>query len=298
MSVDLYRQFQLNVQKEKLLTGKDKVVIGISGGVDSMILANLMVRYFQHPEKQIFLAHVNYHLRDNSDDESHLIEEFAKKHNIIAELIDWNKPQNSNSIERQARDFRYNFYEQVATKYGAKKIVLAHHANDQAETILLKLIRGGDWTQFAGMSFIRPTENGSEIIRPLLNISKTNIINYAQLNQIEWVEDQTNFDPDYTARNTIRNLILPEMEKLNNKAVEHISDFGQFITNLESEMLPEMLRRWIKNQIPSQPLKEQQLEDFANLIQNSKKPYGKIELENGVFLKKEKNDIKIHKIKT
>jgi tRNA(Ile)-lysidine synthase len=291
--IDLFRQTQLNIQNHKLFSGTDKIVIGISGGVDSITLADLLVRYFSHPSEHIILAHVDYHFREDSYIEKIVIDEFAKQNNIKVIHIDY--PNDDLKTELAAREFRYNFYKNVANDFQATKIALAHNADEQAETILLKLIRGGDWSQLVGIDWNRPFENDLEIVRPLLNISKKQIYEYVENRQLKWTEDFTNNDPEYAARNLIRNEVLPKLKTINSKASENITDFALRIDNLETNLLPEMLRKWIKKQIPGVPIKESQLEDFSKLIENEKQPYGQIEIADNYLLKKDNKEMKISK---
>lgn len=295
---DLLRQIQLNIQSQKLFSGSDKVVIGISGGVDSITLADLLVRYFKNPSNNIVLAHVDYKQRgeDISKEENDLIAKFAQKNNLAFEITEY-VDSDVSGFENKAREFRYQFFKDVASKYNSKKIILAHHADDQTETILLKLARGGDWTTFSGMSFERNFDD-LKIIRPLLNVSKKQIIDYAKINNLNWVEDASNFDPDYAARNLIRNEIIPKLQMINQNASINISEFGSFISDLENNKLPELLRIWIKEKAPELPIKNSQLQDFAALLENQKEPYGSIDLQDGYILEKSKDEINLKTPKT
>ncbi|MDR0898773.1 MAG: tRNA lysidine(34) synthetase TilS [Lactobacillaceae bacterium] len=286
---DLYRTFQLNVQKHHLFEGNDQVILGISGGVDSITLANLLVRYFENPKQHIVLAHVDFHLREDSNNETQVVKDFALHNNLVLETTDWSKVS-ENGIENAARVFRYDFYKKVAEKYQTKKIVLAHHANDQAETILLKLARGGDWRQFKGMSFTRDMGHLT-IVRPLLTVSKNEILEYAKENNLNWYDDYTNFDPEYTARNLIRNQVLPELTSINENAVENIANFGGWLSDLENNQLPEMLRIWLTETAPDLPIKESQLQDFSHLLENPKKPHGSLNLSDKKTLVKNNGSI-------
>ncbi|QAS69761.1 tRNA lysidine(34) synthetase TilS [Oenococcus sicerae] len=294
----LYRQFQLNIQGKKLFSSDENILLAISGGVDSTVLADLLYRYEKGATKHLFLAHVDHQLRPDSAEETKLIDRQFASLGLQVFHTKWPlADQPVSGIENAARQFRYDFYQQVADKIAAKKIILAQHANDQAETVLLKIIRGGDWETVSSMAWSRPLAQDSaiQIIRPLLNIKKTDIYDYARARKLHWIEDPTNQDPDYTSRNQIRQIVLPALEKINPRAVENISAFADQMRDLQDDQLLEMLKIWIHRSAGLIPIKRSQLKEFELLLDNEKQAHGRINLANGFSLIKEKKEIKIIK---
>ena len=160
------------IQKQlQLYHWEATVIVAVSGGVDSVVLLHTLRQ--QLPDAKLIVAHVNYHLREESDADEKFVHHLADKYHAIFEQTAWlNVPDIA--VEKQARDFRYQFFEQLASKYHTTTVVVAHHADDQAETVLLKLIRGGQLMQLAGMS-----QQNRRIVRPFLCITKQELVSYA-----------------------------------------------------------------------------------------------------------------------
>ncbi|MDN6968464.1 tRNA lysidine(34) synthetase TilS [Oenococcus sp. UCMA 17063] len=294
----LYRQFQLNVQAHKLFSGKQKLLLAISGGVDSTVLADLLFKYENNPQSHLFLVHIDHQLRRDSADETELIDSQFADRGLRVFHKKWPFEEHPVSgIENAARKFRYDFYKQIAFKVGAEKILLAQHADDQAETTLLKIIRGGDWQTVSAMSWSRTLETDSpiEVVRPLLNVEKAEIYDYAKKNHLKWIEDSTNRDPDYTSRNQIRNVVLPALKQINPNSAKNITAFAEQIREVNENQLIEMLKIWLHDSIGFLPIKRSQLEQFEKLLKNKKEPHGKINLTDGFSLIKDKDEIKIKK---
>ncbi len=291
---NLKRQFELNVQSKNLFSGANKVVVAISGGVDSTTLAELTLNYFENPQEHVYLAHVDHQLRKGSYKEKEIINKQFKPRGIRIFHIIWEKKFHPKSgLEGAARDFRYKFYKSVCEKIGASRVLLAQHANDQAETVLLKIIRGEDWSAISSIPWSRKISNNSNIkvVRPLLNIPKKRFYVYAKMNHLKWIEDSTNKDINYTSRNKIRKIVLPCLKKINNNAVSNIAGFARQINDLKNDQLIEMLKIWINHLDSSFPIKRSQLEQFKKLLNNKKKPYGEIRLAKKHFLVKKKDEV-------
>ncbi|SYW01195.1 tRNA(Ile)-lysidine synthase [Oenococcus oeni] len=294
----LYRQFQLNVQSHKLFSGRQKLLLAISGGVDSTVLADLLFKYESNPRSHLFLAHIDHQLRADSANETKLIDDQFANRGLCVFHEKWPLEKHPHSgIEDAARKFRYDFYKRMALKVGARKIILAQHADDQAETTLLKIIRGADWQTVSAMEWSRPLEKDSpiEVVRPLLNVEKSEIYDYAEKNHLKWIEDSTNKDPDYTSRNQIRNVVLPALKQINPNSARNIASFAEQIREVNENQLIEMLKIWLHDSIGFLPIKRSQLEQFERLLKNEKEPHGKIDLTDGFSLVKNKDEIKIKK---
>jgi len=201
--------FNKQNEKQSLFIKSDILLLGISGGLDSMVLAHLL----QTCGYNFHLAHVNFGLRGaESEDDENFVHEYALQHNIPFHLkkIDTDSFNNSISgIQQTARELRYRWFDELAQEIGASYILLAHHQDDQAETILHQFLRGGMLSALRGM--LIKNENR---VRPLLHFSKQEIESYAKENAIQWRADSSNQSNKYT-RNFIRNEVIPSINKIN-----------------------------------------------------------------------------------
>ncbi len=281
------------------------VIVAVSGGVDSVVLLHALA---QMPIR-IVVAHVNYHLRSESNEDASFVAKLAQKMNVIFEQRDWQTIPD-HAVEKEARIFRYDFFNTLAKQYQTDTIVVAHHANDQAETVLLKMIRGGQLRQMSGMM-----AKTNHIIRPFLALTKQELVAYANRNQLKWREDSTNSDPNYTPRNLLRNDVLPKLTTINAQAVRHINDMAQQIQNQERlideqaaiyaqnivswHTIPQAwqaptLKYWLQShQIFN--IKENQIMEALQLLNNDSKPNGSIALNQGVQLVKSYDQLGLQK---
>ena len=190
------------------------VIAAISGGPDSMYLLESLQGF----NFKIVVAHVHHNLREDSDFEAEKVEEYCKKNNLIFEYKKIEKYPGGKFSEEAARKIRYNFFDSLIKKYNSNILFTAHHGDDQIETILMRLTRGSSLKGYAGIEFIS-NDRGYKIVRPLINITKNDIISYLDKNNIWYAIDKSNVDLKYT-RNRYRNKILPELKK-ENKNIHH-----------------------------------------------------------------------------
>lgn len=214
----------------QLLTRKDSVLVGLSGGADSVCLLHFL--QYLAKEKHFALAalHVNHGLRGQAADQD---EQFCA--DLCAQLdIDFfskhvdalkTAQQYDLSPEHGARKARYRAYQTVAKKWGATKLALGHHLDDQAETVLLNLLRGTNPKGLAGIPLRRPLCAGVEIVRPLLCITRGEVARYIAQNKLSYVTDQTNFDDTYR-RNWVRHTLLPLLEEKQPQIRQHLAQFA------------------------------------------------------------------------
>ena len=193
-------QFQAYINRYHLIAEGEKIILALSGGIDSMVLADLLLK----TKVEFVAAHCNFHLRgEESDGDERFVREFAEKNGIqcIVKHFETEKyaTEQGVSIEMAARDLRYAWFEQLRQQLGYDKIAVAHHADDQAETFFINLLRGAGLNGLKGMK----PQNGA-VIRPLLGASREQICQYAAENHIVWSEDHTNAESVYL-RNRIRN---------------------------------------------------------------------------------------------
>lgn len=211
--------------EDKFVKKEDRIAVGVSGGADSMLLLWGLIDKQKQIGFHFEVINVNHHLRGkDSDNDSKFVEEFCKKRKIDYKIIDVDvkklKKDQKLTIEESARLARYDAFKDVMKKDKLNKLFLAHHKNDQAETILMHIFRG------AGISGAVGIKNTETVIRPLLNLTKQEILNLAKEHGIDFVQDESNSDNDYS-RNYIRNVIIPQIESVYPKAVENIALFGK-----------------------------------------------------------------------
>ena len=188
------------------------LIVGVSGGPDSMCLLNLLLELKEERRYNIVVAHINHGLREESDEEYEYVKKFSFDHNLLFEGIKLGE-FDTNSIENEAREKRYSFYEDILKKHKSKYLLLAHHGDDLVETILMRLTRGSTLDGYSGFNKISKRDNYS-IIRPLVFYTKEEIMEYLEEKHIEYRIDKTNFDKKYT-RNRYRLDILPVLKKEN-----------------------------------------------------------------------------------
>lgn len=204
----MYEQFQKYVDQHKLFNHDQKIMLTISGGIDSMVMADLFIK----ASVEVAFAHCNFGLRDKeSDADEAFVKQFAAKHQtpIYIKKMDTRAyaAEHQLSIQMAARELRYNWFEKLVQDYDYKLYATAHHFDDQMETFFINLLRG---TGISGMSGI-PIKNGN-CIRPLLFASRNMIADYAEKQGIAYREDSSNSSNNYL-RNRIRHWVLPTIEK-------------------------------------------------------------------------------------
>lgn len=201
-------------------TSGKRYLLAVSGGMDSMCLAELFLRSRHHPD--FSLAHVNFSLRgEESDEDEQLVRNWAESRGITFHHTRFDTTayarQHSLSIEMAARELRYRWFETLLTDFHYDFLAVAHNRNDSVETLFLNLLRG---TGINGITGIRKI-NG-KTIRPLLDLTRKDISEYAVGHSIPYRDDHTNFENDYS-RNKIRNLVFPVLETINPSFLDTIA---------------------------------------------------------------------------
>lgn len=194
---------------ERFFQPKKKVIVAVSGGPDSMCLLHNLLKLQKKLGLVLIIAHVNYKLRGkDSEADQKLVENFAKQHNLtckVKEVKDFSL--NTPSLEAKLRKIRYDFFEEVRKEQNIDKIVLAHNQDDQIETILMRILRGTGLRGLRGM-----LKERNRIVRPLLDVSRKEVLDYCKENKVEFRVDQSNYDKRFF-RNQVRHQILPFLEK-------------------------------------------------------------------------------------
>lgn len=309
---------------KKILKDGDAIVVGVSGGPDSMCLLSFLDVSVIGISLKIIVAHVNHNVRDTANKDEEFVRRFALEKKYIFEKYKIDKLKGN--FEAEARKIRYDFFESLIKKYNAKYLFTAHHGDDLIETIIMRLIRGAAFKGYRGIDFIINKE-GYKLVRPLLYMTKDEILNYLKINSIDYCIDETN-DLDFNTRNRIRHHILPELKKENadvhkkflefSGLIKNIDDFLSAYTNsvlndiyineelnlfkfndlediIKQRVIEEILHKIYKNNLYI--VTNKNINEIKKMI-NSNKPNGSINLPNNVIIIKEYGKLRLKKDKS
>jgi tRNA(Ile)-lysidine synthase len=212
-----------------------KYVLAVSGGVDSMVLLEILA---QKPELNLVAAHFNHGIRPRAKIDDDLVARAAKNYGLPFE-VGYGR-LGAKASEDAARKARYRFLNQVQVKYRAKAIITAHHQDDLIETAIINLLRG------TGAQGLVSISSNPEILRPLLKIPKEKIIEYAETHRLQWAEDETNKDTGYT-RNYIRHHVLEEVTQEQRRELVNNFDKVAVIQTEKNELLATLSRTLLTN---------------------------------------------------
>lgn len=241
------------IRKYNMINEGDRIVAGVSGGADSIALLKILVSVREEMSLSLFVVHINHGIRDEAAEDALFVKGMCDKMKVPFFLFEENIPDMASrekcSEEEMGRIFRYECFHKVMVRERANKLAVAHHMDDQAETVLFHMARG---TDLAGLSGMRPVsfrvvgpgasntedfytemnQGCSIIIRPLLCCRKKEICDWLEKQGDCWREDATNGDDSYS-RNKIRVNVLPELEKINERAIEHITELSDRINEYD-----------------------------------------------------------------
>lgn len=242
----MWEKVNAYVEKYQMIEKGDSILIGLSGGADSVCLLRYLLSVKQNRALRIYAVHVNHLLRgEEARRDQQFAEKICTQWNVPFLSLERNvadvKEKQRCSMEEAGRMVRYTCFEEFAKKWECQKIAVAHHKNDLAETMLFRLARGtGIW----GLTGIHPV-NG-KIIRPLLCLEKKEILKILHELKQEYVEDSTNYESDYS-RNYIRLHILPELEQINRQSVRHMEQISQQIMEIAEYLSPQIQNIYQQN---------------------------------------------------
>lgn len=234
------------IETYNLIEKNDKIVIGVSGGPDSICLLHVLYGLKERLGIEIVVAHVNHMLRDVADLETEYVQNFCKKLGIEcyvkkADILEISKTQKKGT-EEVGRQVRYDFFDEVAKKTNSNKIATAHNSNDRAETVILNILRGSGLSGLKGIEPIRD----NKYIRPLINTDRQDIENYCNDNKLEPKYDKTNNENIYT-RNKVRNTVIPYIKKeFNPNIIKTINRLSSLATE-ENEYLQAITKQEFEN---------------------------------------------------
>ena len=221
----------------------DKIALGLSGGVDSIVLFHLLVTKYKDSYKELVAFHINHGLREQSYEEAEFVENFVKHYNVKFYKKELNMKSlvrdSHTSEEMLARKLRYDAFEEMSSLEIGVKLITAHHKNDQVENILMRLLSGRSM-DYNLMIEEKTTIGRLEVYRPLLNVLKADLEQYADKNDLKYYVDSTNFDTDYT-RNNIRHNIVPLLNDVNAASFDNLINFSSYYQNINIELKNKVL---------------------------------------------------------
>ncbi len=215
---------------EKKIQKNSTIVVGVSGGSDSMCLLYLLLQLKKQLNLKIIVAHINHNIRKESEIEAKFVEKYTIKNKCFFEYLKINSYEKEN-FESNARKKRYQFYNKLIKKYQAKFLMTAHHGDDLVETILMRLIRGSNLKGYAGFKKETKYENYT-LLRPLINVTKKEIELFNQENNIKYYNDKTNQDIKFT-RARYRHNILPLLKAENKNIHQKFLKFSNELYEIE-----------------------------------------------------------------
>jgi len=243
ITLKIWNEINSFCSKNALYKKGDNILLGVSGGPDSMLMLDYFAKMRRVKKINVFACHLNHGIRGKeSDKDEKFTATMCKKYGIafLSTRISVSRAalKRRKSLEHAARNERYKFFARTARKLGCQLIATAHHSDDNTETILLNLIRGTNTKGLAGIPAKRVLKSGNGhsllIIRPLLSLRKKEIENYLKANKIPFRKDKTNEDEKYT-RNWIRKKLLPLIESKQPKFRKHLLRISAGIQKILSE---------------------------------------------------------------
>lgn len=232
------------------LKGNETLVIGVSGGSDSVFLLNCLVKFKEKNKNlKIIVAHINHMLRGReAEKDMEFVEKLCKKLQVTFKAkevdVETLSKTTKSSIEESGREIRYQFFEELFEEFKANYCLTAHHSDDNLETIMLNFVRGASVKGLSGMKRFSTKKSGLRIFRPLLCVSKDEIMDFLTKNHTEYRTDQSNLDTEIT-RNFLRHKVIPLLKKLNpnlsQTVLKNASTFNELHKYLSTEVA-----KWIE----------------------------------------------------
>lgn len=256
----LEENFLNTIKDNNLIEKGDKIVVGVSGGPDSITLLYCLNKYKEKLGYEIVVAHINHLIRKDSTEDEQFVENVCKEMKIKcyikrADIIKMAEIEKRGE-EETGRMVRYAFFDEIAQKESANKIAIAHNMNDKVETVLMNIIRGAG---SLGLKGIEPKRD-NKYIRPLIETERKDIEEYCNINKLEPKFDESNNDNTYT-RNKVRNILIPFIKKeFNPNIIKGINNLSEIVT--EEQNYLEKIVNNIYSQIKIEETKEKVILDL------------------------------------
>ncbi len=239
---DTIKKFKKTISDYRMLAPGDLCIVAVSGGPDSVCLLHILYELRQELEIGLVVAHFNHGLRGTEDEaETQFVREIASS---MALPFETEKASSlleggPSSIEERARNARYAFLEKLRDRLHAQKIAIGHHLDDQAETVLMRLLRGSGPSGLTGI----PPCRGNTIIRPLIDLKREDIESYLKARNLPYVTDSSNLQTNYL-RNKIRLELLPLLHEYQPRLTEHLGQLAHILRG-ENEYLEDQAEDWV-----------------------------------------------------
>ena len=220
------------IKKYNLINSGDRIVLGVSGGPDSIAMLDILRQLRDEIKFEIYVVHINHNIRGkDADEDEEYVKKYCENYNIkcFSKKIDVPTIAQNEKIgtEEAGRKVRYEYFDEILQKTNSNKIGIAHNKNDKVETIIMHLLRGSGVSGLRGIEPIR--EN--KFIKPLIECDRQEIEKYCKENNLQPRIDKTNFENEYT-RNKIRNIVIPYIkEQFNPNIIETITRLSEVISN-------------------------------------------------------------------
>ncbi len=306
----------INIEKDFKFRQNDKIVIGCSTGPDSMALVDMLLKIRNKYNLSLIIAHVNHNVRKESYEEAEFLKQYCIDNNLVFEVMVIEEYGDDN-FHNEARNIRYNFFENLVHKYDANYLMTAHHGDDLMETVLMRIVRGSNLNGYSGFKSVVDMDT-YKIIRPLVHYTKEELRQYDIDNNVKYYVDSSN-DKDKYTRNRYRKYVLPFLkqeekdvhlkflkfsdtlneankfiEKETDKAIKRVFDKEKLIIDkflLEDEFIQRELLYYMLSEFYQDDLilvGDRHIDLIITLI-NSRKANSFINLPNDVIAKKEYN---------
>ena len=241
----------------------ETVVVGVSGGPDSMALLHLLQEVRKSLDINIVCAHVNHNVRAESSEEKIFVEKYCNKNDIIFEFMKI-EDYGDDNFHNEARSKRYTYFGKLLEKYQARYLFTAHHGDDLVETILMRIVRGSTLRGYSGFSKVVNMGN-YVILRPLIDVTKKEIYDYNKRNKISFVLDKSNEKDVYT-RNRFRKYIVPEFKKEEPNVHQKFYKFSKTLIEY-SDYIDRVVSKKIKKIYPQNVLNIEEFLKEEHVIQ-------------------------------